>query len=206
MQLRGGYICHLDATCEGHDPLLMSSLDSLSEIVLGSIKLPSEAGEHITPFLKRIKKAFGIPPALVHDMGTGILKAVATVFPGVPDFICHFRFLRDLGKDLLGAPYDLIRKRLRKHRISAKLHQRAKLLKRGIDQNPEIAQVLKADLEDLVRSTAPRQWLPWVNSYGLIHWALAATAARPAGDHPAGCCVPCLPKPRWFGTSRTLTT
>jgi len=173
MQLRGGYVCHLDATCEGRDPFLMSSLDSLSEIVLGSIKLPSEAKEHITPFLERIKENFGIPVALVHDMGVGILSAVKAVFPGVPDFICHFHFLRDIGKDLLEAPYDRIRKRLRKHRISHKLRQRAQFLKRKIEQNPEIAHMLTIDLEDLVRPTTPRQWLPWVNSYALIHWALA---------------------------------
>lgn len=173
MQLRGGYVCHLDATCEGRDPLLMSSLDSLSEIVLGSIKLPSEAKEHITPFLERIKENFGIPVALVHDMGAGILRAVKAVFPNAPDFICHFHFLRDLGKDLLEDQYDRIRKRLRKHRISPKLRQSAKLLKREIEQNPEIVQMLTTDLEDLVRPTTPRQWLPWVNSYALIHWALA---------------------------------
>jgi hypothetical protein len=33
---------HLDATCEGRDPFLMSSIDSLSEIVLGTVKLPAE--------------------------------------------------------------------------------------------------------------------------------------------------------------------
>ena len=102
MQTRGGYICHLDATCEGGDPFLMSSIDSLSEIVLGNIKLPSEDQAHIVPFLQRIKKAFGVPLALVHDMGKGILAAVAKVFPGVSDFICHFHFLRDIGKDFLG--------------------------------------------------------------------------------------------------------
>src|SRR5690606_30971639 len=42
MGTRGGYICHLDATCEGGNPLLMSSIDSLSNIVLGNVKLPAE--------------------------------------------------------------------------------------------------------------------------------------------------------------------
>ena len=31
MHLKGGYILHLDATCEGGDPVLMSSLDSISQ-------------------------------------------------------------------------------------------------------------------------------------------------------------------------------
>jgi len=43
MSSRGGYVCHLDATCEGGDPLLMSSIDSLSNIVLGNVKMPSES-------------------------------------------------------------------------------------------------------------------------------------------------------------------
>jgi hypothetical protein len=102
MQSHGGYICHLDATCEGRDPLLMSSIDSLSQIVLGNVKLPAEDEEHIVLFLERIKKNFGIPLALVHDMGKAILAAVVKVFPGVADFICHFHFLRDIGNDFLG--------------------------------------------------------------------------------------------------------
>ena len=109
MRLRGGYILHLDATCEGRDPILMSSLDSILQIVLGNVKLPAEDEKNIVPFLQRMKKTFSIPVALVHDMGRGLLKAVAKVFPKVPDFICHFHFLRDIGKDLLGDPYDIIR-------------------------------------------------------------------------------------------------
>ena len=99
----------------------MSSIDSLSPIVLGNVKLPAEDEKHIVPFLQHIKETFGIPLALVHDMGRGILKAVAKVFPGVPDFICHFHFLRDIGKDLLGKPYDMIRSRLSAQQISSKL-------------------------------------------------------------------------------------
>jgi hypothetical protein len=38
-------------------------------------------------------------------MGKGILAAVAAVFKDVPDFICHFHFLRDIGKDLFEEQY-----------------------------------------------------------------------------------------------------
>ena len=38
MRLNGGYILHLDGTCEGASPMLMAGLDSLTEIVLGSVK------------------------------------------------------------------------------------------------------------------------------------------------------------------------
>ncbi len=62
--------------------MLMSSLDSLSEIVLGNVKVPSEKTEQIVPFLEEIKRRFGLPVAAVHDMGHGILAAVQRVFPG----------------------------------------------------------------------------------------------------------------------------
>ena len=172
MQSRGGYICHLDATCEGGNPLLMSSIDSLSEIVLGNVKLPTEDAEHIVPFLKRIKKAYGIPLALVHDMGKGILKAVAIVFPKVPDFICHFHFLRDIGKDLLDGDYDIIRKQLKKHGISGKLLDSAKQLKSVIDQNPKLIKSLETAIRDESLSSDACQFIPIVSAYTLIQWAL----------------------------------
>ncbi len=68
MRLRGGYVCHLDATCEGRYPILMSSLDSISQIVLGNIKLPAEDEKHIVPFLQRMKKNYDIPIALVNNL------------------------------------------------------------------------------------------------------------------------------------------
>jgi hypothetical protein len=172
MQTRGGYICHLDATCEGGDPFLMSSIDSLSEIVLGNVKLPAEDEQHIVPFLRRIKQAYGIPLALVHDMGKGILKAVATVFPEVPDFICHFHFLRDIGKDFLGTEYDTIRKRLSKHGISAKLRYRAKQLKAELDRHPELIEVLQSGIENALLPAEVRQFMPVLNVYALIQWTL----------------------------------
>lgn len=176
MQTRGGYICHLDATCEGRDPLLMSSIDSLSEIVLGNVKLPAEDEAHIVPFLERIKKNFGIPLALVHDMGVGIIRAVATVFPKAPDFICHFHFLRDIGKDFLGPEYDTIRKQLRKHGISAKLRYRAKQLKAGMDDRPKLIQAMETGIKDAALPSDALEFVPVIGGYTLIQWALLGKA------------------------------
>jgi len=172
MQTRGGYICHLDATCEGRDPLLMSSIDSLSEIVLGNVKLPAEDEKHIIPFLERIKITFGIPLALVHDMGKGIIKAVAKVFPNVPDFICHFHFLRDIRKDFLSTEYDIIRNRLKKHGISAKLRYQAKQLKSAMASSPESIQALEAGIHGALLQIDSLPPLPAINSYALIQWTL----------------------------------
>jgi len=172
MQTRGGYICHLDATCEGGDPFLMSSIDSLSNIVLGNVKLPAEDEAHIVPFLERLKQAFGIPLALVHDMGKGILTAVANVFPGVADFICHFHFLRDIGKDFLGADYDTIRKRLSQHGISATLRYRAKRLQSEMNANPAMIAVLQHAIANAALPSEAFAFAPVIGTYTLIQWAL----------------------------------
>jgi hypothetical protein len=138
MNEKGGYILHLDSTCEGDSPHLMVALDGISEIVLENIKLPSEKANEIIPLLKRVQKIYGTPLALVHDMGKGILAAVKEVFPGIPDYICHFHFLRDIGKDLFGKENDIIRKRLKKYGTMALLRKIARRLKEDVNKEPKL--------------------------------------------------------------------
>ena len=122
MRQNGGYILHLDATHEADAPALMTGMDGLSRFVLGNIKIPSEHADSIVSFLQQLKCDYGVPIACVHDMGTGILKAVAQVFPDTQDFICHFHFLRDVGKDLLNPAYGQLRKALRAHAATTNLN------------------------------------------------------------------------------------
>lgn len=173
MQQRGGYVLHLDGTLDRREPVLMTGMDSISEIVLGSVKLPSEKAEQIIPFLKAIQKRFGKPLATVHDMGAGILSAVQSVFPNNPDFICHFHFLRDIGNDLLERDYQAIRNRLRKHGISSKLLYRAKRLKTQIDQQPELVDDFIQSLQHTSEPSAHIDSIPLISAYSLIQWALA---------------------------------
>jgi len=121
---------------------LMSGLDGITEIVLENTKLFSEKADLIIPFLRRINALYGTPRALVHDMGKGICTAVSSVFPGIPDFICHYHFLADIGKDLLGIDYDKIRNRLSKHGIQGKLHKRVREWAKDIQENPVLVQSL----------------------------------------------------------------
>ena len=76
MNRSGGYILHLDATHEGDAPVLMTGMDGLKQIVLGNVKIPSKHADHIVPFLEQLQKNYGTPIACVHDMGTGLCKAV----------------------------------------------------------------------------------------------------------------------------------
>jgi hypothetical protein len=172
MRQKGGYILHLDGTGEGGGPILMSSLDSLSQIVLGNVKIPSEKAAEIIPFLKEIKARYGDPLANVHDMGPGILAAIKEVFPHVPDFICHFHFLRDLGKDLLEPDYDTLRLRLRHHAITEKLQSLARRLKPALEQDRDLLENYFRSVRSGALPVAQLDRFPLVCAYSLIQWIL----------------------------------
>jgi hypothetical protein len=170
MEKRGGYILHVDGTCEGDSPHLFCGMDGISELVLDNIKIPSEKKELLIPFFQRIRNHYGDPVALVHDMGIGILRAIEQVFPGIPDFICHFHFLRDVGKDLLLDDYQTIIQRLRKHKVRALLRQKARYLGKKIGQDEEGISELKAVLEKAELQTSSLEHIPALATYTLIHW------------------------------------
>jgi hypothetical protein len=172
ISLRGGYILHLDATYEDKSPLLMTGFDAVMEIVLGNVKLPSEKAEGIVPFLRRIKECFGPPLALVHDMSKGIRSAVEEVFAGIPDFICHFHFLRDAGKDLLGADYDRLRQRLQTHGLMGRLRARLRAWRQQIRADPPLQQALD-QLPSAGWPTEPLAQAPLLAAYLLAQWILA---------------------------------
>lgn len=169
---RGGYILHVDAMCDSDSPHLMSALDEISEIVLGNVKIPTEKAEKIIPFFDMIKGSFGNPLAIVRDMGKGISSAVKEVFKNIPDFICHFHFLRDLGKDLFGKDNDVIRTRLRYHGIAGCMRKEALQLKKRMDKHPDLLHILTASL----KSGALQEWAlehtPVITVYTMIQWAL----------------------------------
>jgi len=172
MRKRGGYILHVDGTCEGNSPHLFCGIDGISELVLESIKIPSEKKELLIPFFQRIKKYYGDPVALVHDMGIGILMAIEEVFPGVRDFICHFHFLRDIGKDLLLDDYQTIIKRLRALKVKSLLRQKARYIGKKIEQKPEAI----GSLSDILGKAQPKgssiDDIPTITAYTLLYWIL----------------------------------
>lgn len=185
MAENGGYILHLDGTCESDSPHLFTGMDGISKIVLENLKLPSEKGELIIPFLRNIEQAYGKPIALVHDMGQGILSAVKEVFPDTPDFICHFHFLRDIGKDLLDAEYRQIRNRLQKHKIRGVLRQKAKALEKHLEGEFQPANpLLKALDQGRMEGSIPA---PVLVAYAMVHWSFAISVELEGYGFPFDC-------------------
>jgi hypothetical protein len=179
MELNGGYVLHVDATHEAEAPALMSGMDGLSEIVLANVKVPSESADNVSPFLERVKKDFGTPAACVHDMGLGVCKAVEDVFKGVPDFICHFHFLRDIGKDFMEKPYDTLRKRLRAHSASTRLHAFGREMARRLQGHAATPGILDKAVRTAAAPVKDETLMPAAAAYALAHWALQG---KRAGD------------------------
>jgi hypothetical protein len=149
---------------------LFCGLDGISELVLDSIKIPSEKKDKLIPFFRGIKEQYGEPIALVHDMGKGIITAVEEVFPGIADFICHFHFLRDIGKDLLLDDYTALLKRLRKLKVRPLLRQRGKYLEQKINpDDPAFAEIM-ASIDSGTWETSSLEHFPLITVYVLINW------------------------------------
>jgi hypothetical protein len=173
MAKRGGYILHVDGTCEGDSPNLFCGVDGICELVLDTVKIPSEKKERLIPFFQRIKRQYGEPRALVHDMGRGIGMAVQEVFPGVADFICHFHFLRDVGKDLLLDEYTALHKRFQKLKVRALLRQKARYLEQKIDPADPVLDEIVSSLESGTWQTTSCEPVPLIMAYALIQWVFA---------------------------------
>jgi hypothetical protein len=171
--MNGGYILHLDGTCEGESPHLISVLDGITEIVLDNVKLPSESAEGLIPFLQGIKDSYGKPLAVVTDMGKGILGALREVFEHVPRFVCHFHFLKNAGKELFGEENETVRNRLAGYGIQGILRTRVRTLNSRIAQRPQVGNTFLAGIEtgDLVPVRA-LDALPQLLVRTLLVWVL----------------------------------
>lgn len=173
MHLKGGYILHLDGTCEGGSPHIFSAIDAVSDIVLDNQKMVTENSENITTMLQRIKLAYANPLALVRDMSTSISHAIEKVFPNTLDYICHYHFLRDLGKDLFEYEHSTLRRHIKTLKTRTILRKAVKGLKSEIEQDNELTlslhNYLKTDNDEGLKST--------VKAYILVSWVIESESA-----------------------------
>jgi hypothetical protein len=121
MQSRGGFLLHIDGTCEEGSGVLLVCMDSLSGQVLESRKISSENHDEIRNMLRDVRRDWGLPLAIVHDLRRSLLTATGEVFPQVPQFVCHYHLAADVGKDILGAHEDRLRRLFRRSQVRPKL-------------------------------------------------------------------------------------
>ena len=109
----GGSHFDVDATGEDGRGTLFVAYAGWRHWVLGAWKLPTENTEAILPCLRAVVRDFGLPLAIVRDLGRAMTPAVDLLRQDlpvpVPVLACHLHFLRDIGTDLLKPDYQRLR-------------------------------------------------------------------------------------------------
>ncbi len=166
INLHGGYFVHLDSTCDGDSPHLFCAAEELLKLILVSRKIPSESCESIVPILQDLKTAYGTPTGIVCDMSKGIISAVEEVFPGIRIFICHFHWLRDIGKDLLKEDDSFLGSVLRDFEVKPTLSKFSREFRALIRNYPILSRPLKVCVEFFFKQKLPEQ----IIAHLLIEW------------------------------------
>lgn len=167
----GGYFLHFDSTHPGKGAshlmcAIAEKVEKKIQIVLSSAKLSVESTATVAEFLRGIKEKCGNPLAGICDMLASNLAAFKEVFPEVLLLICHFHFLRDLGKDWMGYENMVIENFLTAYKITARLKEFVKQCKTVIED----AQLLSKDfkIDDANFKTLPLE----VQAYAMATWIL----------------------------------
>ncbi len=202
LRAAGGYILHLDSTCKGSSAHLLTGIDELSGLVLLNAKVTSESSDQLCAYLRTLVKRFGPPVAVSCDMSKGILAAVGEVLDGTPVFICHFHFLRDLGKDLMEPDYATIRKRLRHHGPKAGLRRLQRELREVVHTNAEQLEGLLQAVQEPEQLATPVRSVPYAAVLGAF--VASVLEAEHQGD---GCGFPFdRPHLLFFRQAQTVLT
>jgi hypothetical protein len=113
MAADGGWPLHIDATGEDGRGTLLVAFSGWRRWVLGAWKVPTERADVILPRLDETAELFGMPCALMRDLGRAVSEAaaqfVSKVASPIPVLACHQHFLRDVGTDLLREGHDKLR-------------------------------------------------------------------------------------------------
>lgn len=177
---RGGYILHIDGTCEEGSRVLLVCLDSLSGQVLESRKISSENTDEVQTILRDVRRDWGQPLALVHDLRKSLITAAGKVFPESRQFVCHYHFAADVGKDILSPHIDHLRRLFRRTKIRPKLGAlRRSLKKYAADQDsgqPVLTSVLDTKSVQNLRKVATSEAVKGT-VHGLVSWILAFSHA-----------------------------
>lgn len=176
MSKRGGYILHIDGTCEEGSWVLLVCLDSLSEQVLESRKIASESTEEVREVLRGVRQDWGVPLGVVHDLRKSLIIAAGEAFPGVPQFVCHYHLAADVGKDILSAHVDSLRGLFRHTKVRPRLGALCRSLREFAVAEELGEHVVSRVLQCTAPQTLQAQVTPEATQgtiHALISWILA---------------------------------
>lgn len=172
----GGYILHIDGTCEAGTPMSFSVIDAISGIVLATCKMNTENKRSIKKLLNKCLEKYGQPLAVVSDLSGVIKKAIKNSFIGeeIPHFICQFHFLENIGKKILKSEYSRLIKLVKKEKLKSQLRSLRKDL--GVKNEDKLLnQKELIDLLENVESTVDSKKITQTRrtlAYTILKWIL----------------------------------
>jgi hypothetical protein len=173
----GGYILHVDGTCEEGSYVHFVCLTGPEPIVLWSEKIESENAVQIQRVLKEVDRRFGRPAATVQDLSSAIRNAVLAQWPKLPIFYCHYHFLADVGKDILGDHYKRIRTLLRESEIRPELRRFLKSITKKLGERRDEARLICQNLDNPEFLKGKGRSLKATSvAAGIAEWILSAAA------------------------------
>jgi len=138
----GGWPLHLDATGEDGRGTLLVAFAGWRRWALGAWKIPTERAEFILPGIQSVAASFGVPCAIMRDLGRAMKEAadefVRSLKDPIPVLACHLHFLSDIGEDLLEEEHDELRNLFRK--VGLLQHLRAFVRQQGRNLGGSIEQ------------------------------------------------------------------
>ena len=173
---QGGYVAHMDGTCEVGTDILFTVIDEISGVVLLADRMSTENVDDLENLFNKCKDLFGLPLATMRDLSMNIATARDNSFGNIPDLICQYHFLENVGKAFFKETYQELTKRLRKLKILPKLKSlRVGLVKRNKKALPisekDIREFLKVQQkspcldEAQLRKHLTYFVLRWLNDY-----------------------------------------
>jgi len=125
LEADGGWPLHIDATGEDGRGTLVTAWAGWRGWVLSAWKVPTERAEFILPGLQRVAAEFGVPRAILRDLGRAMSEAAAQYVQSlkkpIPVLACHQHFLADIGEDLLEEGHHRLRDLFREIRLLPRL-------------------------------------------------------------------------------------
>lgn len=97
LQQAGGYVLHVDGTCEAGTEIVFNAVAGNCGWTLASCKMRTEDAAQIEGLLRCCVEDFGKPLAIVRDLSAQIEAACQRAMPEIPDLICHYHFLLNVG-------------------------------------------------------------------------------------------------------------
>lgn len=180
MRDRGGYILHIDGTCEEGSRVLLVCMDSISGQVLEAEKIGSENVKEVTGVLKTVLRDWGRPLAIVHDLRKSLITAAGEVFNGVPQFVCHYHFAADVGEDILKTDVDRLRNLVRRTKVRPMLGALIRSLKDSAvnadSSEPAVASIIGLRSTAELRETCSPEMAKAV-AHALASWIMAFSRA-----------------------------